>query len=162
MWSECDGCEFAPQDISDKDKPCNACRNPVELPEIGFNFENEIKYVLYEQEDRAEHRKTEARKMQIAKKKIPYEDLYSIVLEMSFFGTDDDYEGCPLKYPTCPYGEPHITERLKELNERIREVSDEAYKGYRERVERRVRKKIRIMKEWDKEHGKGDGEDGNQ
>ena len=148
--NECESCEFAPMDTNNAEKPCMACKSPVAMPEIKERCAWEIREMIAQQEYDDEKKRTEKRKMTIAKKKIPYEELYALVGEVSRHTA----EYCPVKeeYRECFFGWSDTAEKLDEMRERMLEITREAGNGFENRVNRRVAKKFRMIDEWEAKH----------
>jgi len=120
------------------------------MPEIKERCAWEIREMIAQQEYDDEKKRTEKRKMTIAKKKIPYEELYALVGEVSRHTA----EYCPVKeeYRECFFGWSDTAEKLDEMRERMLEITREAGNGFENRVNRRVAKKFRMIDEWEAKH----------
>ena len=154
---DCIGCEYAPMDISDAEKPCAACRakssglkSRADVEELAWNQAcaeaNSKKDAIY---------KAQARSMMASLKEIyTYEDLVNMLYPFACFDPDDEEDGCPLKgvpyecpFSSCEEADKFYKDYCKASKEAHNKFSEKYAKYDREWVQNR---KKAILRKWEK------------
>ncbi len=157
---DCMGCEYAPMDISDAEKPCTACR----ASSSGLKSRVDVEALAWDQACAEANRKVatidKASKREMAtilKEVYTYEDLVNMLYDFACFDPDDEEDGCPLKSIPyeCPFNKFRMRDEADKFYKDYCKASKESQDKFREKYAKYDHKwlqnrKKAILRKWEK------------
>lgn len=157
---DCMGCEYAPMDIADAEKPCASCKATAS----GLKSRADVEELAWDQACAEANRKNDAinkmrwRSMVADLKEIyTYEDLLKMLYAFACFDPDDEEDGCPLKSIPyeCPFSKYGSRDRVDKFYEDYCKASKESHNKFREKYDKYNRewvqnRKKAILRKWEK------------
>ena len=157
---DCMGCEYAPMDISDAEKPCSSCKATAS----GIKCRADVEELALNQAWAELHRKTDVihkarlKSMLAELKEIyAYEDLVKMLYTFACFDPDDEEDGCPLKCVPyeCPFSKYGSRDRVDKFYKDYDKLYRESGEKFAEKYDKynydwvKNRKKA-ILRKWEK------------
>ena len=157
---DCMGCEYAPMDISDADKPCTACK----ATSSGLKSVADVKELARDQAySESKNKKEEVNRlrrkaqMEELKKIYSYDEVVEMLQEFVSFNPDGLEDGCPLRYIPydCPYGKSDMRKDAEQFFKNYGYTYRESWERFEQRynkynsewIEKRTKA---ILKKWEK------------